>query len=103
MQRPALGLIAIVLLAIGVATHGGDYETVSGSSLRIGAVLAVFWLAYPQLQRVPRWLMATLGACMLAVMIRPKLIVVVLPLAGLLWLLRPRAPRPAARVGDPRD
>jgi hypothetical protein len=66
-------------------------------------VIALVWLAYPQLQRVPAWLAAVIVAALLVVVRWPRLIVLALPLVVLLWLLGPRAPRRDAGFGDPRD
>jgi hypothetical protein len=46
-----LGLAAIVKLYPPLA----EYEPVAMVGLRIGIVLAVFWLAWPDLDRLPRW------------------------------------------------
>ncbi|MEX2112760.1 MAG: hypothetical protein WD845_06210 [Pirellulales bacterium] len=103
MQRHALGVLAIVLLAVGVATYGRQDTAVAGACLRIGAVLALLWLAMPQLRDVPAWLLGALGVVLLIVLRWPKLLWAMLPLAAVLWLLRPRMRKPASRYTDPRD
>jgi len=103
MQRHALGIIAIVLLGVGVATYGREDPVVSGACLRVGAVLVLLWLAMPQLRDVPSWLLGALGVVLLIVLRWPKLLWAMLPLAAVLWLLRPRTPRRASRFTDPRD
>ena len=61
---------------------------------RIGGVMALVWLAQPQLARMPRWLLAIILGVLLLVMWRPKILLAALPAFFLLWLLRPRDPAP---------
>jgi hypothetical protein len=90
MRRALLGLLALVLLATGLIAWGGANETISGTSLRLGIVLALVWLAWPQLRRLPVWIVAVVGVALVLAMRWPKLLWGLLPLAVLLWLLRPR-------------
>lgn len=93
MRRHVLGITAIVFLAVGVGAYGSSQEALTGTCLRVGAVLSLLWLAWPQLQAVPIWLVGLIGVTLLVVMRVPKLLFAVVPLAVVLWLLRPRAPR----------
>ncbi len=93
MQRHLLGIIAIVLLAVGAVAFGTSQEALAGTCLRVAAVLGLLWLALPQLRDVPLWLSGAIGMTLLVVMRFPKLLLAVLPLAVVLWLLRPRKPR----------
>ena len=55
--------------------------------------MAIVWFAHPQLVNLPRWLVVV-GAVGLFIVARwPRLLVVALPLALVLWLLRPRPRR----------
>ncbi len=92
MHRPTIGLIAVILLAVGVYTHSSD-EAVSAACLRIGAVMAILWFALPQLRGVPRWLVLAVGVALLIAMRWPKLLALALPVFAVLWILRPRASR----------
>lgn len=92
-MRASLGLIAIALLLFSIGAHGYVDESLTGSTLRVGMLMAVWWFAYPQLNRVPRWLAWTLGVMLVVVMIRPKLILAAVPVLIVLWFLRPRAGR----------
>ena len=74
----------------------------SGTCLRIGAVLGILWLAWPQLRQIPIWLVGVIGVALLVVLRYPKLLWAALPLSFVLWLLRPRTPRRSA-VNNPRD
>ncbi len=103
MQRHAIGATAIVLIVLGVWTHGDTESAVSGVCLRVGAVLGFLWLALPQLQRVPPWLIGVLAVSLLVVMRWPKLLLAAVPLAIVLWLLRPRPHRGGQKFTDPRD
>ncbi len=100
MQRHALGILAIVLLAVGALTYDGASAALGGTCLRIGMLLALGWLAYPQWRAIPLWMVGVLAAGTLVVLTRPKLIVIVLPVILALWLLRPRGARVRDRAGD---
>ena len=93
MHRPTIGLIAVVLLAIGLATRGQSDETLSAACLRVAVVMGILWFAHPQLKNLPRWLVAASAVGLFVVMRWPRLVVIVLPLVVILWLLGPRAPR----------
>lgn len=96
-RRHAVGGLAIVFLAAGIGLwlfpiHGAGYEQAWSIGLRIGVVLGLYWLAYPEIQRLPGWLWLVVPLVLLAVVIRPLrwLLLLLLPLAILLALLRPR-------------
>ena len=59
MRRHLLGLIALASLALAVASYGypppGRYQAVGDMGLRVALVLGVFWLAWPDLNRLPGW------------------------------------------------
>lgn len=93
-MRATIGLFAVVLLALGLFTRMSADETFSaagGASLRVGVVMAIWWLAYPQTKYIPAWLTAACVVTLLLVMRWPKLIVVAIPLLAVLWFLGPRA------------
>ncbi len=95
MHRPSVGIIAVALIAIGayfeLTSAEGDHM-VAYACWRVGGVMALLWLAQPQLVRVPRWLLAIILCVLLLVMWRPKILWAALPAFFLLWLLRPRDP-----------
>jgi hypothetical protein len=93
MHRPTIGLIAIVLLAIGLYTYPQSDSTLSAACLRVGAVMSILWFAHPQIQNAPRWLVAISVVMLFVVMRWPKLLVLAAPVLLALWLLGPRAPR----------
>ena len=96
MHRPTIGLIAVILLAIGLATLASEDQALSSAALRVGAVMAILWLAQPQLKDIPRWVIAAGGAVLVIALRWPRLLIVALPLAALLYALRPR------QTGAPR-
>jgi hypothetical protein len=102
MHRPTIGLIAIVLLAAGFATRGASDGALSAALLRVGLVMAILWFAHPQIKNLPKWWVAGGAAALFLVTRFPKLLVVIIPIAALLWFLGPRARRgPIQRAGPP--
>ena len=98
-RRTKLGLLALVLFALAgvlwmfeasspLATEGW------GACLRVGIILGAFWLAYPDLVRLPVWLLPALIVIVLAA-IRWKIFLFAVPPDIFLgWLLRPRNKHP---------
>ena len=96
MHRPTVGLIAVILLGGALALwlwprDWGCYQALLGACLRLGAVMAALWLAHPQLRRLPPWLADGLLVTVLLVALRPKLLLLAVPLLVAFWLLRPRS------------
>jgi hypothetical protein len=69
MQRKLLGIVALVLLALGLITTlrgptDGGAKGFAGGCIRVGMVLGALWLALPQIKAtaasLPRWAMAKL-------------------------------------------
>ena len=100
MQRHMLGIVVIVSFAVGAVAYANAEMAVAGMCLRIGGVLALLWLALPQLRSIPPWTVALLAVASLVIMRWPKLLLAAVPLAVILWLLRPRGGK---RVVDSRD
>jgi hypothetical protein len=97
MNRTALGIVALGLLAIGFYTVWGGPEGATGFAagcIRVGLVLGALWLAYPPLarflRRTPRWLLTASGIAVVVCAVKPLLLVVAIPLLGLLWFLGPK-------------
>ena len=95
MRRHALGIISVVLLILGVyffvwPPSAAAQQWLHGSCIRIGLVMLAVWLAYPHLVRIPKWMVGGLLVGMAVVAVRPKLVVLVIPLLVAFWLLRPR-------------
>ena len=95
MRRSILGILAILfLLAAAILHYSGPLDETWGmlrnSAFRIGLVLGAFWLAYPQLSRIPWWFLQVMLAAAVVVAYRPKVAFLVLPLLLVLWIVRPR-------------
>jgi hypothetical protein len=103
MHRPTIGLIAVVLLVAGFATRGATDDALSAALLRVGLVMAILWFAHPQIKNLPKWWVAGGAATLFLVTRFPKLLVVIIPIAAILWFLGPRTRRGAAfrRAGPP--
>jgi hypothetical protein len=90
MQRRILAAAAIVsfLAAAAIWACGWNWPTELAFFCRVGAILAVAWFAYDDVQRIPSWLLlALLGAVVIAVR-WPKLFFLLVPALILLAVLR---------------
>jgi hypothetical protein len=88
-RRNLLGLIALVLLGLAAVfcfyRPLAGYQTAGGLLLRVGMVMSVLWLAWPDLNRMPGWFWFALPIGLLAVLYLKGILVYILPaLAGLL-------------------
>ena len=98
MHRPTVGIIALVFLGSALALWGwppdwDDNRFLLAASVRIGLVMAALWLAHPQLVKLPAWLPNIILVAAIVVALRPRLIVIAVPLLLLLLWLRPRVSR----------
>ncbi len=98
MRRHAVGLIAIVLVALAVALpywveESPNSQELRAACLRIGTVMVILWLAYDQLRLVPIWLWFTFPGLLLVAARRPKWLLLLIPLLAVAAILKPRAPR----------
>jgi hypothetical protein len=95
-MRLTIGLFALVLFVAAFFLHDSEGQTLSaagGACVRVGVVMALWWLAFPQVERIPRWLAVATGLVLLVVLRWPRLALVAIPLLLVLWLLGPRKPR----------
>ncbi len=96
MQRRIVGILALVLLAVGglaLASPADDgmRQNVAASCLRIGMVLGVLWLALPEFSRpASRWVFFALLVTIIVIASRPKLAVAAAVFMVGVLLLRPR-------------
>jgi hypothetical protein len=75
VRRNLLGLIALVSLVLAAVLSGSTYQAAGSMGLRIGLVLGVLWLAWPDLHRLPRWFWYTLPiGCILLIYARGILV-----------------------------
>jgi hypothetical protein len=96
MRRHAIGAIALGLLLIAAILMiwpptGPALQDLEPACLRIGAVMVLIWLAYDHLQRMPRWLWFAMPVILLAFALRPRYLLLFIPLAIALAVLRPRS------------
>jgi hypothetical protein len=69
---------------------GGDYWQLAPFCGRLGAVMAVWWLAYPDLARWPPWLLAVIPVLLIVLARWPRCMLLVIPVIAVLAILRPR-------------
>ncbi|MGO8690122.1 MAG: hypothetical protein ACLQLG_10845 [Thermoguttaceae bacterium] len=97
MRRHILGILAMAFLLGAAAlwrwSPGGNYLMLEGMAWRVGALLTAWWLAYPDLDRLPGWLLVVLPAAVLLVLYRPKFLWLIIPALIVLALIRPRLRR----------
>lgn len=103
--RHVLGVMGLVCLAIAgyyfaVPPRAESAVFVQGSCIKSGLVLLATWLAYPHLDRLPRWLFAPVLGLILMIAFRPRITAILLrfsvfllPILIAIWLLRPRQRR----------
>ena len=95
MRRHVLGILAIACFLLGggmwLAAMGGHYEELRDMALRAGVLLAVWWLAFPDVDRLPRWALLAMPMLALGVLIKPRMaLLAIIPAIILLAILRPR-------------
>jgi hypothetical protein len=96
MRRHIIGVMAVALLVGGLLLwiwqpmDQGSLLQLEAACWRIGACLAVLWLAYPELLNFPRWIWIALPAMILVLAKWPRLFVLVIPLFILYMFIRPR-------------
>jgi hypothetical protein len=91
--RNRLAVITLVLFAGSLALRlfaGEERAALAFACLRMAIVLGAAWMAYPQMTALPRWLVLATGAVAIVAAIKPKALIVGLPILGALWALRPR-------------
>ena len=100
MRRHILGISAIILLAGAVAFLIWPPESAGSQSLhaactRVGALCAVLWLAYRELERLPSWIGTVIPVVTILVALRPRWAIIAIPLVIALMVLgRKKKPNP---------
>lgn len=98
MRRAILAAMSLAFLALGTWSYyfaSGEEAAFGASSLRAALLAGLAYLAYPQLEAAPRWLIAAILGSVVVVRFRPRLLWGVVPLLFVMWLLRPRPRGPA--------
>jgi len=97
MRRNIIGILALLLLVGGVLfwiwPPATGYQQFEAACWRIGAILAVVWLAYDDVLRLPGWILAFLPVLIIILAKWPRWIVVAIPVLVVLAILRPRIGR----------
>ena len=57
---------------------------------RLGPVLFVWWLAYPQAKNLPAWLLGVIPILVIILAVKPKWIVIAVPILIAFFLLKKR-------------
>ena len=112
MRRQLFGILGLLLLVAWASLllfqSTNSAQALAGGCLRGGLLLSAIWLAYNQVEQFirhwPWWLSGYFGIAVLAIVIRPQMIVVVGPLLLVLmllkgwnWLLTPPPKSPAGK------
>jgi hypothetical protein len=94
VRRHVLGLIALGFMACAAVIFFSPplalYQAAAGIGLRVGMLLGVLWLAWPDLHKLPRWAWYVLPIAALALVFAQRILLYVAPvLAGaiLIYLL----------------
>jgi len=95
MRRHAVGIFALGLFAAAAALwiwapQQGVVYQFEANFLRVGALLAVLWLAYWDLKRIPPWLWGVFLLMLAVVIVKPRSLIFIVPIALLLGMLHPR-------------
>ncbi len=104
MNRTVVGIVALALLltalALFIFSTGQQSGMWMSACLRVGGLMAVVWLAHPQLAYAPRWFLfvAVLGVAVLMVIKQPRALAVLAVIFIVLARFRP-APQPKKARG----
>lgn len=83
MRRHLLGLIALACLVLAAVVVWcpslKSYQVAGAMGLRIGSVLAVLWLAWPDLHRLPSWAWYVLPIALLALFYAKTILIYLSP------------------------
>lgn len=94
--RSKLGWILVgmaALVAYGVFRHFYAQDDTLFELNRTFVILFLLWLAWPELETLPRWLLILVPICAIVCAWRPQYLVVVLPLTLVYLFVRPPAGR----------
>jgi hypothetical protein len=93
LRRHIVGLIALVAFALAVLPRIvpslGAYSQLD-YGWRVGAIMAAWWLAYDDLNRLPAWLLAGVPVLAIILVRWPKYFFLAIPVLIVLAILKPR-------------
>jgi hypothetical protein len=97
-RRHAIGVIAVILLSAAWAlwrwpVEADWYTPVMAACWRLGPCMAVLWLAYPEVNRLPAWLIGVIPLLLAILAVRPRWFLIALPIVIALVILKPKAGR----------
>ena len=98
MRRIAIGIIAIVLFVGAGYFHvqppeGAFWTQLEAACWRVGALMAVIWLAYPEVARLPAWALGMVPILGLVLALRPKYLLIAVPIVIAMAILKPKVRR----------
>jgi hypothetical protein len=102
MHRPTLGVIGALLLVAGavgiwLAAPGTQEYLWASIVLRSGAVMGAIWLALPAIRGTSKRTLVVIAILAAVLVLRPKMVVLALPILLVLALLTPRFRRSTRR------
>ena len=95
-MRAKLGWILVgmaVLVGYGIFRHFYAQDDTLFELNRTFVILFLLWLAWPELESLPRWLLILVPICAIVCAWRPQYLVVVVPLTLVYLFVRPPAGR----------
>ncbi|HUS40254.1 MAG: hypothetical protein WBF93_18535 [Pirellulales bacterium] len=107
MPRTLLGILAILILAIGIPCYiwypaSGTTQAWIASAIRIGATLCAVWLAQPQLKQMSPTVWIGIVVVVIVIARFPKVAIFLIAALIVLAILRPRGRRTNKPVSDAR-
>ncbi len=97
MHRPTAGILAIVLLTVGIGLSIGSeseiWQHFGGSCWKFGVLVGLIWFAHPQLKKMPLWLPPMLLISLLIGLRWPKMLLWLLLAAVILYVIDPKKRR----------
>ena len=68
------------------------YLPLMSACARLGPCMAVLWIAYPDVKRLPAWLWPTIPLLLAILAYKPRLFLIALPIVILMLIVRPKGP-----------
>ena len=90
-MRARVAIISAVLFTIPLVFPVDGM--LQASCIRVGVLMAVFWLSFNEVMSLPPWLLRIVLIAAAIVAIRPKLLLFILPVILVLAVIRPKRKR----------